>query len=190
MSDLFLLSEDVIARISPYFLLLHRGARTMTDASSVHWLYQQTRFAENKMLLSAMVRMKRSIIALSARAALKSPIAFFLSCRARQEASILDDWGGTSQDASHCCKTVKKGIFPIVINGCLNLKLPAGCDEKGKLICLLLSESERSDYKGASLLLPEIGDAMKLVTNRGMMPTGSGRPWISGNKDLHFSKEG
>ena len=77
MSDLFLLNEDVIARISPYFLLLHRVARAMTDASSVHWLCQQTRFAENKMLLSAMVRKKCSIIALSAGASLENPIAFF-----------------------------------------------------------------------------------------------------------------
>jgi hypothetical protein len=49
--------------------------------------------------------------------------------------------------------------------GGLNSKLHAVCDGNGKPIALLLSEGQRSDYKGVALLLPSLPTAKELLAD-------------------------
>ncbi len=50
----------------------------------------------------------------------------------------------------------------------MNSKLHTVVDQDGKPLCLLLSEGEMSDYKGAALLLPVLLEAQELITDKGI----------------------
>ena len=49
----------------------------------------------------------------------------------------------------------------------MNSKLHAVCDGNGKPIVLLLTEGQRSDYKGAAQLLDRLPEARELLADRG-----------------------
>lgn len=49
----------------------------------------------------------------------------------------------------------------------MNSKLHAVCDREGKPVCLLLTQGQMSDYKGAALLLPVLPKAKELLADRG-----------------------
>ena len=49
----------------------------------------------------------------------------------------------------------------------MNSKLHAVCDGAGRPVCLLLTEGQVSDYKGAALLLDFLPEADELLADRG-----------------------
>jgi transposase len=49
----------------------------------------------------------------------------------------------------------------------LNSKLHAVCDDAGRLLVLLLTEGQMSDYKGAALMFDAIPDAKSLLGDKG-----------------------
>ena len=49
----------------------------------------------------------------------------------------------------------------------MNSKLHAVCDVAGRPVCLLLTEGQVSDYKGAALLLNSLPEATELLADRG-----------------------
>lgn len=78
-------------------------------------------------------------------------------------------------DATHlkahrtAASLLKQGMFPVSLGrtkGGLNSKLHIVCNQDGKTICLLLSEGQMSDYKGAALLLPVLPDTQELIVDR------------------------
>ena len=49
----------------------------------------------------------------------------------------------------------------------MNSKLHAVCDGKGRLLIMLLSEGQMSDYKGAALMIDASAKAKALLADRG-----------------------
>lgn len=49
----------------------------------------------------------------------------------------------------------------------MNSKLHAVCNEQGNPVSFILTEGQRSDYKGAELLLPTLPCAKELLADRG-----------------------
>ncbi|WP_227003212.1 IS5 family transposase [Kozakia baliensis] len=64
----------------------------------------------------------------------------------------------------------KKGLPPRKIGrtrGGLNSKLHTVCDGAGRPVAVLLTEGQRSDHKGAGILLPALPDACHLIADKG-----------------------
>jgi putative transposase len=49
----------------------------------------------------------------------------------------------------------------------LNSKLHAVCDDQGRPVLLLLTEGQKSDHRGAAMLLPTLPPARELLADRG-----------------------
>lgn len=49
----------------------------------------------------------------------------------------------------------------------MNSKLHAVCDDQGRPVLLLLTEGQKSDHRGAAMLLPTLPPARELLADRG-----------------------
>ncbi|UXN06678.1 IS5 family transposase [Bartonella sp. HY761] len=171
MSDLFLLSEEQMARISPCFPLSHGVARVddrrvisgivYVIKHGLQWKDAPLGYGPHKTLYNRFIRWSRLGVF--------DRIFAMLAGQGPKPQRIMID--ATHLKAHRTAASLlKKGIFPRRIGrtkGGLNSKLHTVCDQNGKPICLLLTERQMSDYKGAALLLAHLPDAKELIADRG-----------------------
>ena len=65
---------------------------------------------------------------------------------------------------------VKRGDVPRLIGrtkGGMNSKLHAVCDDQGRPVCMLLTEGQQNDHKGAARLLPDLPAATQMLGDKG-----------------------
>ncbi|MGK9264234.1 IS5 family transposase [Sinorhizobium meliloti] len=171
MSDLFLLSERQMARISPYFPLSH-GVPRVDDQrvvsgivyvirNGLQWKDAPKAYGPHKTLYNRFIRWSR------------------LGVFDRIFAALAGEGpkpGRIMIDATHlkahrtAASLLKKGMFPRRIGrtkGGLNSKLHAICDAEGRPLVLLLTEGQMSDHKGARLMLPVLPCTANLLGDKG-----------------------
>ncbi|WP_404400331.1 IS5 family transposase [Pelagibacterium halotolerans] len=171
MSDLFLLSERQMARISPYFPLSH-GIPRVDDRrvvsgiiyvirNGLQWKDAPSGYGPHKTLYNRFIRWSRLGVF--------DRIFAALAGEGPQPERIMID--ATHLKAHRTAASLlKKGMFPRRIGrtkGGLNSKLHAVCDAEGRPLILLLSEGQMSDHKGARLLLDVLPSADSLLGDKG-----------------------
>ncbi|MFD1012359.1 IS5 family transposase [Shinella fusca] len=171
MSDLFLLSEDQMARISPYFPLAH-GVPRVDDRRVIsgivyvikhglQWKDAPKDYGPHKTLYNRFIRWSRLGVF--------DRIFVALSGDGPKPERIMID--ATHLKAHRTAASLlKKGMFPRRIGrtkGGLNSKLYTVCDGEGRPIIMLLSEGQMSDHRGARLVLDALPPAKTLIADRG-----------------------
>ena len=68
----------------------------------------------------------------------------------------------------------------------MNTKLDAITDANGRPLSFFITAGQVSDYTGAAAVLDELPKAQWMLSDRGMMPIGSGMPCVEkGHQALH-----
>jgi transposase len=167
----FQLTPSQLERITPYFPLSH-GVPRVDDLrvisgivyvirNGLPWKDAPCEYGPPKTLYNRFVRWSRMGVfnrifaALAGKAGTPERLMIDAThLKAHRTAASLHKKG----DVSRCIGRTKGG---------LNSKLHAVCEGAGKPVALLLSEGQRSDYKGAALLLDSLPRAKELLADRG-----------------------
>ena len=161
MGDLFLLNERQMARILPYFPLLH-GVPRVDDRrvvsgivyvirNGLQWKDAPAGYGPHKTLYNRFIRWSRLGVFDRIFAALAGE-------GPKPERMMID----ATQGPLHRGEPAQKGDVPRRIGrtkGGLNSKLHAACDGEGRPLILLVSEGQMSDHKGARLVLDALPPA-------------------------------
>ncbi|CAN7541007.1 IS5 family transposase [Pararhizobium sp. LjRoot255] len=171
MSDLFLLSERQMARISPHFPLSHGVARVDDQRvvsgivyvirNGLQWKDAPSQYGPHKTLYNRCIRWSRLGVF--------DRIFASLAGEGPQPERIMIDATHLKADRT-AASLLKKGMFPRRIGrtkGGLNSKLHAVCDDDGRPIIMLLSEGQMSDHKGARIVLNALPKADCLIADKG-----------------------
>ena len=171
MSDLFLLSERQMARISPFFPLAH-GVPRVDDRrvvsgivyvirNGLQWKDAPKAYGPHKTLYNRFMRWSRMGV---------FDRIFVALVRRRAKTRADHDRRHPSEGPSHRGEPAQKGDVPRRIGrtkGGLNSKLHTVCDGHGRPIIMLLSEGQMSDHKGARLVLDALPPASCMIADRG-----------------------
>ncbi len=171
MSDLFLLSERQMARISPFFPLAH-GVPRVDDRrvmsgivyvirNGLQWKDAPKAYGPHKTLYNRFMRWSRMGV---------FDRIFMALVRRRAKARTDHDRRDPPEGPSHRGEPAQKGDVPRRIGrtkGGLNSKLHTVCDGDGRPIIMVLSEGQMSDHKGARLVLDNLPAASCMIADRG-----------------------
>jgi transposase len=170
MSELFLLSERQMARISPFFPLSH-GVPRVDDRRVIsgiiyvikhglQWKDAPKAYGPHKTLYNRFVRW--SLLGVFDR--------IFVAGHRGEKARADHDRRDAPESPPYGGQFGAKRGFPCCLGrtkGGLNSKLHAVCDEAGKPILLHLTAGQVSDHKGAQALLPRLPRAAALIADSG-----------------------
>jgi transposase len=171
MSDLMLLSEAQMRRITPYFPLSH-GIPRVDDRriisgiifvlrNGLRWRDAPKEYGPHKTIYNRFIRWSRLGV-------FSRILAELTTSRGKREQLMID---ATHLKAHRTAASrLKKGDAPRRIGrtkGGLNSKLHAVCDGQGRPLIMLLSEGQMSDYRGAALMLKALPEAKAMLADKG-----------------------